>query len=146
MHHPTRQRYWPGPAGDASAKPEPCAATIAREAQNAQAKCCCSTKVNQQTLLHAVKPVTRPVNKVRGKTLEDAEIVIVEKRPSPAVKPVISPAVNTPIAVTMDYKVVNVWEGTVVLRQGQAVRQVKLGEKIPDVKIFKSIRVGRKLA
>lgn len=77
--------------------------------------------MNQQILLHALKPVTRPVNKVRGKTLEDAEIVMLEKRPSLAVKPVISPAVNTPIAVTMDYKVVNVREGAVVVRQGQAV-------------------------
>ena len=90
-----------------------------------------------------VKPVTRPVDRVSNQAPEDAEIVIVDKRPAPAAKPAIPPAVNTQIAVTTEYKVVNVLEGTVVVRQGQSVRQVKLGEKMPDGKILKSVNVDK---
>lgn len=41
------------------------------------------------------------------------------------------------------FKVVNVIEGTVIVRQGQSVKQIKVGEKMPDGQTLKSVSVDK---
>lgn len=61
------------------------------------------------------------------------------------VKPQLMPRQPAVVAVapSTDYKVVNVIEGTVMVRQGQSVRQIRIGEKMPDGQILKSVNVEK---
>lgn len=88
------------------------------------------------------KPVENPA--------EDSEIVL-SPRPKPEkdksqaiAASILRTNTSDDVAVgSSDFKVVNLLEGTVVVRQGQSVRQVKVGEKMPDGQVLKNVNVDK---
>lgn len=83
-----------------------------------------------------------------AKAQEDAEIVIRQKALVDA--PVAAPAVagstsgkGEPVRAAAAFKVVNIFDSTVIVRQGQTVRQIKVGEKMPDGQTLKSINADK---
>lgn len=97
-----------------------------------------------------------PAEKKALTALEDNAIVLTPRekkgdktRPDQAAPPVqpsasasTAPAA-TVVAAGASFKVVNILEGTVVVRQGQSVCQVKVGEKMPDGQVLKSVNLDK---
>jgi hypothetical protein len=54
-----------------------------------------------------------------------------------------APPAVTPTSISADYKVVNVIEGAVVIRQGQSVRHIRIGEKMPDGQTLKNVNTDK---
>jgi hypothetical protein len=55
----------------------------------------------------------------------------------------VRPTISPQPALSKDYKVVNVIEGVVIVRQGQMVRPIKVGEKMPDGQTLKSVNTDK---
>ncbi|UUZ66300.1 hypothetical protein LP417_35390 (plasmid) [Polaromonas sp. P1-6] len=78
-------------------------------------------------------------SKAPEKPAEAVEVVLpVKARPQ-----VPKPQASAPPAISKDYKVVNVIDGIVIVRQGQSVRQVHIGEKMPDGQTLKSVNTDK---
>ncbi|CAN5462155.1 hypothetical protein BH10PSE16_BH10PSE16_03910 [soil metagenome] len=84
----------------------------------------------------------RTADKPAAKPPEEGEFVLSRSRAKAAPEArATDPAQALPAA--LDFKVVNVIEGTVIVRQGRSVRQIKVGEKMPDGQTLKSVSVDK---
>lgn len=103
-----------------------------------------AVQAQSQSRLAAESMASLPAAKPTVKPPEDSDFVLSSTRAKavPEVKAAEAvPAQPGGIA----FKVVNVIEGTVIVRQGQSVKQIKVGEKMPDGQTLKSVSVDKGL-
>ena len=84
----------------------------------------------------------RTADKPAAKPPEEGEFVLSSSRAKAAPEARATDPVQA-LPAALDFKVVNVIEGTVIVRQGRSVRQIKVGEKMPDGQTLKSVSVDK---